>query len=365
MEQNSLMKKTTVLICVFAAIAVAVICYYSSHKTVVVAESEQGQTITVAQDDTSSAEKDNKLLFSKDNGKSSYLCIPLEDSVRAGDIITENHYMDDQLWIGLRGATTSYYKTADLSGQHSEIQNAYYMSEGDRLWLKFNLNGIYEYKSVYEDGRLYIEFVPPHEKYDRIVVIDAAYGKLAGTAGDGTQKTDKGTSRAEITLHIMQDLKEMLDNSDIRVYYTRMSAQSSGEEKRVELANAVKADMLIRIEVGEDPDSKVYGTQTLYNSNYFIPGFGSVELADLLERSVSTSISGKALGLKAASEDDYVISHAKVPAAAIKIGYITNAQEYKLLEREDYQKKVADGIYQAIADAYKDQSESSTETGTQ
>jgi N-acetylmuramoyl-L-alanine amidase len=355
MNQDSLLKKTTVLMCIFAAAAIAVICYYSSHKIVVVAESEQGQTINVAQADTANAEKDNRLTFSKDSAKTSYMCIPLEDNIRAGDIITENHYMDDQLWIGLRGATAAYYKTAQLSGRHSQVKDAYFMSEGEKLWLKFNLDNIYEYKSIFEGGKLYIEFVPPHEKYDKIVVIDAAYGRVPGGTADKQQRSGSDVSRDEITLRIMQDLKAMLDDSDIRVYYTRMSAQSSGEEKRVQLANAVKADMLIRIEVGEDSDSKVYGTQTVYNSNYFIPGFGSVELADLLEKNVTASISGKALGLKAASEDDYVVSNARVPAAAVKIGYISNAQECKLLEHDDYQEKIADGIYQAITAAYKEQ----------
>lgn len=49
--------------CIFAAITVAAICYYSSHKIVVVAESEQGQTINVTKSGSSSDDEGEKLLF--------------------------------------------------------------------------------------------------------------------------------------------------------------------------------------------------------------------------------------------------------------------------------------------------------------
>ena len=112
--------------------------------------------------------------------------------------------------------------------------------------------------------------------------------------------------------------------------------------------------MLIRIEVSGDQNTKLYGTETVYNSRFFIPGFGSVELADLLEREVVTAVSGKAGGLLEAGEADAVISNATVPAAAVKVGYLTNGQEFILLQREDYIQRIAEGIYQTILKAYGD-----------
>ena len=78
------------------------------------------------------------------------------------------------------------------------------------------------------------------------------------------------------------------------------------------------------------------------------------ELADLLEREVVTAISGKANGLIEASAEDTVISEATVPAAAIKVGYLTNGQESILLQREDYIQRIAEGIYQTILKAYEE-----------
>ena len=76
-------------------------------------------------------------------------------------------------------------------------------------------------------------------------------------------------------------------------------------------------------------------------------------MADLLEREVVTAISGKANGLVDSTEDDVVINSAVVPAATIRVGYISNGQEAILLNRDDYIQKIADGIFQAIMAAYE------------
>ena len=52
-----------------------------------------------------------------------------------------------------------------------------------------------------------------------------------------------------------------MDGTDIKVYYTRMDDSAPSDENRIDLINAVKADMMIRIEVNEDEDTKVYGTE--------------------------------------------------------------------------------------------------------
>ena len=61
-----------------------------------------------------------------------------------------------------------------------------------------------------------------------------------------------------------------------------------------------------------------------------------------------TSIKGKALGLCEAQPEEYAIRNITIPAAAVKVGCITNKQEASLLERDEYQGKIADGIYNAI-----------------
>ena len=254
----------------------------------------------------------------------------------------ENHYMDQELCVVIRGAKEAFYTDNAISGNRKMIREGKYEVLEDGIKLIFRLTGIFEYRTILENNDLYVSFLNPKEEFDRIVVIDPACGGTNdGFAADNIKEKD-------ITLQIARKLKEKLDKTDIKVYYTRMDDVNPAEEERVFLANEIRADMYIRIQVDADEDVGVYGTTTVYNGDYFIPGFGSIELADVLEREVVTSIKGKALGLCEAQPEEYAIRNITIPAAAVKVGCITNKQEASLLERDEYQGKIADGIYNAI-----------------
>ena len=368
-QQNQLMKRTAVYTVLFACCALAVIFYYSSHKMIVVADAAEDEVVQNIQNEpdqnvqstvtegqevfSEAAPGQNSILFQQNGQEMNYFCIPLHTDVKAENVAIENHYMDKELWVSIRQGEEGtvyedFYRTQGVYGNRSAVIDGCFENGTDTFWLKFKLTDVYEYHSIFEDNKLDIEFMTPREAYDKIVVIDPAYG------GTETGAVTDELAGKDITLEIARALKEKLDETDIKVYYTRMDDSEISDAERVELTNATKADMLIRIEVNENADSKIYGTEAVYNSQFFIPGFGSVELADLLEREVVTAISGKANGLIDSSEEDIVINEAIVPAAAIRVGYISNGQEEILLGREDYIQKIAEGIYQAIMKAYED-----------
>ena len=365
MQQSRLMKRTAVYTVVFAVCALAVIFYYSTHKLVVIADVAQDEVVQSAQEknrvdggtddpkqDTAyDLQDENAVLFAQNGQEMNYFCIPLHESVKAENVAVENHYMDKELWVSISRTQDAevyedFYRSQGVYGNCSAVVDGYFENGSDNFWLKFKLTDIYEYHSIFEDSKLYIEFVTPKEVYDRIVVIDPAYG------ADETGAVSEEMQGKDITIAIARALKKKLDGTDIKVYYTRMDDSNPSDENRVGLTNAARADMLIRIEVNENEDTKIYGTEAVYNSRFFIPGFGSIELADLLEREVVTAISGKANGLIESTQEDVVINEATVPAATIKVGYVSNGQEAILLNREDYIEKIADGIYQAIMTAY-------------
>lgn len=356
MQQNQLMKKTAFYTFLFTICSLAAILYYSANKVVVVADLAQDEVVerseTGRQESSDGGIREEKELLFVQNGQDmNYFCIPLQENVKAENVTIENHYMDKELWVSLRqpelkAGFSDFYRQQGVYGKRDEVSAGYFEEGADTFWLKFQLTALYEYHSILEDSKLYIEFVAPKEAYDKIVVIDPAYG------GEITGAVSGKLEGKDITLDIARALKRKLDDTDIKVYYTRMDDSAPSEESRVELANAVKADMMIRIEVNENEDTKIYGTEAVYNSKFFIPGFGSVELADMLEREVVTAISGKANGLVDAEAEDTVICDATVPAAAIRVGYVSNGQEAILLNRDDYIQKIADGIYQAILAAY-------------
>lgn len=362
--QSQLMKNTTVLCSLFVAAAMGIMLYFCANKIVVVADVAQDEVVQAAESSGSRTENrgrtdgaapgtedTNRIAIECDSKSTNYFCVPIPPDVRVEQVTIENHYMDRELWVSIEpedmSGKSNFYENNGVYGNCEKVLDGHFEVEKKRICLQFQLTDVYEYNSIFENNTLYIEFVPPKEVYDRIVVIDPAYGM------EDTGITSDTVEAKEITLNIARALKEKLDETDIKVYYTRMDDSNPKDKDRVRLAEATKADMLIRIEVGSAKSSKQYGTEAVYNSRFFIPGFGSVELADLLEREVVTAIRGKANGLLEAGQTDTVINEATVPAAAIKVGYLTNGQEAILLQREDYIQRIAEGIYQAIIKAYE------------
>ncbi len=354
MQKNGLMKSTLAYCIVFVAAAMSIMLYYAATKTVGVADLAQDEVVRPAEQKEDSAPvvtaKGNEIVIDRAAQNTNYFCIPMPESVKAEEVVLENHYMDKELWVSISVEQTkeyeAFYKAQSVYGNCESVTDGHLEAEKDRICLRFALNGVYEYRSIFENHTLYVEFVPSKEMYEKIIVIDPAYG------GEEHGVTADGILSKNITLDVAKALKTMFDESDIKVYYTRMDDSNPTAQNRVELAAATKADMMIRIEVSGDENSKLYGTSAVYNSKFFIPGFGNVELADLLEREVVTSISGKACGLFESQQEDQVMNSATVPAAAIRVGYLTNSQEAILLQREDYIKRIAEGIYNAVIKAY-------------
>lgn len=350
---QALMRSTFLYCILFVAAAMSVMLYYSATKTVDVPDVAQDDVVSSQQPQTEPVvpAQTDEIRIDRNSQSTNYFCVPMPESVKAEEVVLENHYMNEELWISISSSQPElfqdFYTANSVYGNSKNVKDGHFEAGKERTYLRFALDGVYEYNSIFEDHILYVEFVPPKEVYEKIIVVDPAYG------GGETGVVEKDVMSKDITLNIAKALKAKLDGSDIKVYYTRMDDSDPAAADRVGLSVATKADMLIRIEVSGDENSKLYGTTTVYNSQFFIPGFGNVELADLLEREVVTSISGKAGGLVEATEADEVIGNATVPAAAVRVGYLTNGQEAILLQREDYIERIADGIYNAVMKAYE------------
>ncbi len=342
-----MMKKTAIGSVIFSIAAMGIILYLSANRVVTISDVAQDEVQRADLSAKEEGESDAHLLtFVHGESNTSYLRIPLPEECKAEDIEIQNHYMDQELCVLVGNAKDDFYEENAISGNREMIKHGNYETLKDGIKLSFQLTGVFEYRTILENNDLYISFLSPREMYDKIVVIDAACG------GTDTGYKMHGLLEKNINLQIAQKLKDKLDKSDIKAYYTRMEDVNPVEEDRVKLANETRADMYIRIQVDAREDGAVYGTTTVYNGDYFIPGFGNVELADLLEREVVTSIRGKALGLEEADTQEYLLRHITIPAAAVNVGCITNKQEANLLGRDEYCEKIAAGIYNAIMKAY-------------
>ena len=288
-------------------------------------------------------------IYERKQTNSEYLCIPLGDETKENQISVENNLMKQTLTINIEKLKPDYFYEHKLSGNIEKVQGIAYDSNSRDTCLVIKYKEILEYESTFENGCLYIGFMSPREKYDKILVIDPAHG------GDESGICIENLVEKDLTLDIALRLKKLLDETDIKVYYTRLSDENKTMEQIINLANSTKADMFLSIHGAlEETDTSIYGITSYYNETFFLPNFSSSDFAYLVEEKVTQNASAKALGLVAGDENMYLVRGAQVPVALVEVGYFSNKQERILLSREDYKDKIAKGLYEAILASYEE-----------
>ena len=157
-------------------------------------------------------------------------------------------------------------------------------------------------------------------------------------------------------MDIVLKLKEIFDAKDDRsvgVYYTRTEDVNPSFENRVGLANKSGADLFISIHNNATQSgrmSNINGTQVMYDEldEDFLGSRGLAQIC-LEEVTAQTGSSNKGI---VEGNDIFIIRSSHVPAALIEVGFMTNQTELNNLKSEEYQEKVAQGIYNAVMRAF-------------
>lgn len=214
--------------------------------------------------------------------------------------------------------------------------------------IHMELDSVYVY-SLYQDSQYYyINLERPEDVYDKLIVIDAGHG-----GNDvGTFPKDMSYLEKDMNLSIVLYLKQLLDEEDIKVYYTRLTDVKPYLRPRVELANDLDADLFISIHCNGSELSQPHGTEVLYNEKWKGNGFSSKQLADLCLEELTKIIDSRNRGVIKGSEK-YIIGHSRVPVALIEAAYMTNQEDLEFLKNPDNRKLVAKGIYNGIMRYYE------------
>lgn len=215
--------------------------------------------------------------------------------------------------------------------------------------LFIELDQVYAY-ILYEDkGYYYIDLKKPQEVYDKVLVIDAGHGgKDAGALSKDEKYYEKN-----INLDILLQLKELLDEENIKVYYTRTADDQVYLRPRVELANSVDCDFFISIHCNANPVSGPNGSEIYYYDTEF-KGVKAADLATLFLEGLEdhTSLKKRYIMEKKGNEI-FILKKALVPSILIEVGYLTNNKDMKYLSKSDNRKAVAQGIFDSIMKAYE------------
>lgn len=175
--------------------------------------------------------------------------------------------------------------------------------------------------------------------------------------GGGAEGVNTKTPEYLICMKIALNLKSILEQKGFNVMMTKIdNALSLGNIERAEVGNKEKADLVIRIHADSMEDPSIRGASML------VPKAINDNTKSIYEESkragrIIIDTYAKELGLKNRGlqfRDDMTgFNWSKVPVVLLEMGFLSNAEEDKLLSSEEYQKKSAEAIAKGIEGVYK------------
>lgn len=280
------------------------------------------------------------------------LLIPLPDGITLNDISDQDNYLNTNFILSIRGNHTSFFKQNPIHNPYSVIENSsvYYNSSTNTTNISFDTKLICAYQYDISQGYLIVNVARPSEIYSKIVVLDAGHGGI----DPGAIKNGIYEKTLNYTV-LNQYAKEYFANSDIKVYYTRLSDVKIDLYERADFASEVGADLFISLHMNANNSSSVSGTQVFYSSLNNTKNAAGLT-SNLLGKAMVTNLCN-VLGTKnrgVSSSEFVVVKYNTVPAILIELGFMTNANELKLLTDASFQKKAAKTIYETVVQIFKD-----------
>ena len=193
---------------------------------------------------------------------------------------------------------------------------------------------------------------PKNIKEQRVIVLDAGHG-----GEDGGAVSAAGVPESNINLAIAQKTQLLFIFTGQTAIMTREGeeaiyspeAQTLREKKvsdlnnRVKLVNETHGSFLISIHQNSLPGSKVKGAQVFYK----IDEEKSKSLADIVQAELN---GGKECerDYTALAGDYYVLNEADCAAILCECGFLSNAEDEKLLLTDEYRTEIAEKIFNGI-----------------
>lgn len=191
----------------------------------------------------------------------------------------------------------------------------------------------------------------------KTIVIDAGHG----VPDEGAQSSN-GTTEAETNLKIALKLQNLLEQSGCTVILTRSDENAiydidsktlkqkkiSDIKNRVKIGNESSADIFVSIHLNKIPQSQYDGWQTFYKEG----SEDGARLAKTIQENLNKTIQKENNRIAKTIDKIYIIKHVEIPTTIVECGFLSNPDEEKLLLEDEYQNKLAWGIYNGIIEYF-------------
>jgi len=172
----------------------------------------------------------------------------------------------------------------------------------------------------------------------------------------------RGTTEAETNLKIALKVQNLLEQSGATVILTRSDENSiydldsktlrqkkiSDIRNRVKIGNESSADIFVSIHLNKIPQEQYWGWQCFYKKG----DEKSIKLAKSLQENLNEAIQKGNNRVAMKLDTAYIMKHVEIPISIVECGFLSNKEEEKLLLQDDYQNRLAWGIYNGIIDYF-------------
>lgn len=187
------------------------------------------------------------------------------------------------------------------------------------------------------------------------IILDAGHGNPDGgaTGYDGSVESD-------LNLDIVLKLQNLLESSNCTVILTRSDENGiyeadsntirekkvSDMKNRVEIANNSNAEMFVSIHMNKLEQSQYSGWQTFYKNQ----DDDSKKIAENIQISLNNFLKKQNSRTIKSISGIYLTKNVKIPLVLVECGFLSNAEENKLLQTDSYQNELAWSIYIGLMD---------------
>lgn len=193
----------------------------------------------------------------------------------------------------------------------------------------------------------------------KVIVLDAGHGKPdEGAVGI------YGTTEEAINLKITLKLRDLLQKSGAQVLLTRSDENGiysqdattikakklSDIKNRVAIGNTEGVDIFVSIHLNKFEQEKYSGWQTFYQEKSEDSKLLASCIQEGLNKQISETQNDRAI---LPIKNIYIMDHVTAPTVTVECGFLSNKVEAKLLEDEEYQTRLAWGIYEGIQEYFR------------
>lgn len=178
---------------------------------------------------------------------------------------------------------------------------------------------------------------------------------------NGAQSTN-GTTEAETNLKIALKVQNLLEQSGTTVILTRSDENAiydidkttlkekkiSDIHNRVKIGNESSADIFVSIHLNKIPQQQYYGWQCFFKEG----NEKSIKLAKSIQTKLNDSIQKENNRVAMKLDNVYIMKHVEIPTTIVECGFLSNPEEEKQLLDDEYQNRLAWGIYNGIIEYF-------------